>query len=1089
MGAKMKDYIKIPTSVKELNEIYSINLKTFLQNNSIDGNRISLAFLRDLYKMDKNHFVQVVDELSLRGFCFHTVKSNNILPNHCLEPSPYLLVEENENRYKDIDLNRLGISGFIQRFNVNSDLFFNKIPLEGFKVINANISIDELEEELTNTGFTIVNPQSLQATNEENSTYVTDKNSLDSETEVFLKEKHLDQFFKENKFASFRNFCAQKGIYSVLEISDDHIYEYSQLRGVGKGKLQAVMERLQKVKTLRYNELIAAYPENTVVIEFKNKYTGEIEIPLLFQENKYYLFREFCRENDIKTVGQIQQTHIEVFSTQSGIGKKKSQDVLDVLEQYVQSIEKHIPTHFESGEIFKYVQHSKVTTLLKAYNYPTNIFSSMRIADIEGKTIEELEDIFEGRRLIDLSNDLKSQKSPKTIVREALSLVGDREREILKFRLDEKKTLEVIAQNYGITRERVRQIEIKALRTIIHHLETNNFTFIVKLLSLSETLVSSNELLSLIGQENTFLLGVLKHKDSSFTYFAELDVYFFNMEENYNLAVIQESINELPDTFYLYEYETILQETLEKIGVENPTLTMLESLLQNYGFNKYGELYSRYKLYIHDILEQLFRMYITAPLRIDNQGVEILQKLAERHLDYQLERNVRAIDARIRGTENVILVDRATFQWFDNEKFDNGIINKIDVYLQQRFKKIDVINIEEIFIAFEAELEELNIQNKLHLYSIVKYYLDEKYSIGQGNTLNIFKNEGNRLNIEESMINSMKNLGGCCTKSQLQEILRWPLYKIDLAISSSYKIVPWGLNQVILFDAIKLSEEQKIKLIKLAERCLKDGYTTTPILYKELMFDRSLSSLISENGIDDLGKLAGIIKILIPSLRGHINFLYVESCKFTCFEDVIIHTFGDETTRGDIREFALEYGYKDIMASNLLKKMLEQEIYIEIDMDGLYPSEKLNIPIDVINQLKEFVNEATKNNQYISLSNLKGYKRKLPPIDFRWNPYLMKSVLVKHGYRQINKIYNDYRYDKVILVKEESNIQTFEELVHFILKEEYEGNMHEVPVYDFLVEKGIFRKQEYDHKKILPYEIRSYDNLINVDNLGFITLR
>ncbi|PIB54504.1 hypothetical protein, partial [Pseudomonas sp. 2995-1] len=61
-------------------------------------------------------------------------------------------------------------------------------------------------------------------------------------------------------------------------------------------------------------------------------------------------------------------------------------------------------------------------------------------------------------------------------------------------------------------------------------------------------------------------------------------------------------------------------------------------------------------------------------------------------------------------------------------------------------------------------------------------------------------------------------------------------------------------------------------------------------------------------------------------------------------------------------------------------------------------------------------------------------------------------------------------------------------LVHHVLKHEYDGNMHEVHVYEFLVEKGISPHQDYDADKKLPHEIRNYTNLVNVDEMGYVTL-
>ena len=55
-------------------------------------------------------------------------------------------------------------------------------------------------------------------------------------------------------------------------------------------------------------------------------------------------------------------------------------------------------------------------------------------------------------------------------VEEILSKLSPRERDILRMRFgfegDEKSTLEVVGQRFGVTRERIRQIEAKALKRL-----------------------------------------------------------------------------------------------------------------------------------------------------------------------------------------------------------------------------------------------------------------------------------------------------------------------------------------------------------------------------------------------------------------------------------------------------------------------------------------------------------------------------------------------------------------------------------------------------------------------------------------------
>ena len=113
---------------------YSHNINKFMVTYKLDDmDNVNLNLLRHYYKKDKESFLELIDELVLRGFKFNVKKETPLLPNIAIESdNKVILLCEDKNRYKNINFDRLNISNFINRFKVESDYFFNYIKIDYF---------------------------------------------------------------------------------------------------------------------------------------------------------------------------------------------------------------------------------------------------------------------------------------------------------------------------------------------------------------------------------------------------------------------------------------------------------------------------------------------------------------------------------------------------------------------------------------------------------------------------------------------------------------------------------------------------------------------------------------------------------------------------------------------------------------------------------------------------------------------------------------------------------------------------------------------------------------------------------------------
>ena len=113
-----------------------------------------------------------------------------------------------------------------------------------------------------------------------------------------------------------------------------------------------------------------------------------------------------------------------------------------------------------------------------------------------------------------------------------------------------------------------------------------------------------------------------------------------------------------------------------------------------------------------------------------------------------------------------------------------------------------------------------------------------------------------------------------------------------------------------------------------------------------------------------------------------------------------------------------------------------------------------------------------------------GYSQELLPISkFNWTEWLIHHLAQKIGYRKVFAFNQDYRYDKLLLVKADSGIETLEDLVYYIAKTEYQGRTHEEDFAKYLASINIIH-----NPRSLSSEIYN-SNFFEFDSFGFFQLR
>ncbi|MFJ8451765.1 sigma factor-like helix-turn-helix DNA-binding protein [Aerococcus viridans] len=1104
----MNNYIRIPSYIEDVKTIHSNNLSKldFSKYSTEDKNIYSLNLLRDLYKTQRDLFFTIRDEMLLRGFEIHTETNSSLFPNTLNSQNSELICKAiNNDSFLHLDFESLKLGNFINQFDVNDDQFFDLIPIENFKILNQGIDIEVLHKEFYMNDFGFLKNADnakaflgLQSNKDNNIGQNYAKVNVVIEPQI---TRSIDYIFSESKFNKFRDFCYKNHIKYLDDLEKEQVEEFKKVRGIGAKKVKEVTEKIKELKNKGDFPVLLDPSENYKIsdeIKSMDEFIFTLDSALhkkyyintIFKDNKFNIFREFCEGRNLFYIENITYLDINLFKNFPNVGKTKFNSLcekieelkinLDIQEDFVLSYDTN---HFDFHEY-------AIKEVLNIVNPGKKVEKNFNIGEIFGKDIRDLNLSDEDREIyLELTHMLHQIDNPNNIIKKFIDGLKDRDYAILTNRYRDKHTLEIIGQNINITRERVRQILAKISRNFVHYLELNFFKESLYLSFLSFDFTNKvgltiSDFRDFIDQEYIFVLEILAEQTKILFFSEKYNRIFLNEEENNNFEEeLAEIYEELPDLFLLEE----IQEVLESDYFKNGTLT-IQSFLEFNSFKFYGKLYSRKNLSIAEILKYIFERDLSQKVKMSTENFEKIKHLAEEKYEYVIKNPVVSVSNALSASDDFILVDSSTFQLFNIEEYNFNVLEKCMNFGKQLLDKRNTINIVEIYNRYQGELELENITNKLHLYSLLKYMYSNEFDFGKGNTLNIYKTNSKKLDQKDMLINFLQNNQGIASKDDIKSNFGWSDQKINLVIASVINIVSWGQNKYRLIGewlSNEYLEETKLIITKHFEEF---GFITENQLFEEAQFSSTLYKLIDEEKANTSEKFRSIFRPFLQELRGNQVFITPEGSKYQSIYDHILEKFPEGVARDELQTYLSdELLYRSGTMGTVIDKLLIQNIMFEGGLGYLYPNHKLQISRDIEEEVLNYIEEEKKGKPYIILKNLIGYRSKLPSINMEWNPYIIKHILVENGYKNVEVFNRDYRMDQLILIEEDHEINTLDELLFFVLKNNYEGNWHEEYVAKYLEKTGFLREKSYERKR-LPVSIYKNSSLISVDELGIVNL-
>ncbi|MHC1717218.1 MAG: sigma factor-like helix-turn-helix DNA-binding protein [Acidaminococcaceae bacterium] len=625
-------------------------------------------------------------------------------------------------------------------------------------------------------------------------------------------------------------------------------------------------------------------------------------------------------------------------------------------------------------------------------------------------------------------------------------------------------TLQEIADEVGLTRERVRQIAAKACR----NLASNSRMIAAILLKNSNNCFSSVDLKRLFSDQTT--ADCCKYVLVEFVkvpYLSFCDKFISETLCPENLdSVLQRFANSfIGNGINFYDNLEYIEDELTKYDLGFLNFEDIMNYLLKNGYHFYGDYVLKAGTSYTDIFHDAIMKYFTFDIKLDqnedNEDMEKLRKIIGEHYSgFKLPENNRAFTAVITRDPRIVLAGRGRYCPVEKAMYSSNLLE--EVYLYIRNSKQTSFYYTELFESFRGRfLAETNISNYNFLHGILKYLYP--YDFNYERDL-LVKNGAVRQNTDERICNLIIENKGALGKVEIQRAFQGIKdYIITFVIERNPKLIQWEYGVYNHVDNILCDVKDREKLRWILTNYLKinNGYISESMLFNAVKLEYPY--FITKNKIKNSMNLFYVISYFFSGeyrfKRPHVgsNDLPVSELSGVNIARLFL----------GIKTIVSYKAYMDLAKSLGWPESTQNMIFAEIEKDFFRISQDDYVLFDSVSFSDAFLQETRKQiayfvgtSGYCAINNIFSFNS-FPEGSFKWNGFLLESIIEKCaiGFKMLQPQVRDRRYQRGIIVSNDSPQSTFEDLVLYLMKSDGVKVLNEVELQVYLKNKGLILNQ------------------------------
>lgn len=586
----------------------------------------------------------------------------------------------------------------------------------------------------------------------------------------------------------------------------------------------------------------------------------------------------------------------------------------------------------------------------------------------------------------------------------------DRKKDVYEARIKnkEKITLQKLAEDYSVTRERIRQLEVKILKNLEKIVQDcmDSFTSVFEKYG---SLISYRDVdeFKLLKDYDVVLKNAFEYKEE-FPFSIDLTLELLTLKDfgfedilfdgDCSACISYSEIeNEIRQRISLLlkrdtqETEVNFNQTLQKIvrfNIEN-----------NFVFDEKRNAYlSKTSSRDTERIELAFKELYPSGIHIFQNIDDIYEKLKSH--DPMIEcSSKRAIEARLVNNERIILTNRGFYQHIDTIKVDNNVIAFAAEECKKKLQREEIpFQISIIFEENKAFFERNGVFSEYLLFSLLKRFDDPFLLLRR---LHVYKKSEELIKISDYFDEYFKSHKGIVPLEEAENhfiSLGWDSFRISNQVIGSpnvFKISSGYFHK----DNLSFNQESFSRLMKKIHADINEcGFASLEEIRKKNFVD--WLGVLNQEDLD-ARSMVSIIKAFCPEFPYELNSTGVISNGNKLNSSEVLYQWITQKCEKDsfvaateIMDFCDEKEFHRYNTKKPIKDRLAEvatDCVVSYDYLGLSKEEAQRVVDRIMDLLKEV------SSPYMKMSDLIE-KLDLPPLNHEnWSEFIIRSIIENVG--------------------------------------------------------------------------------------------